>query len=679
MENFDIKSKKLLVIILILFLLIVCVIITYHQMINFNFVGYDDEIYITENKHMKEGVTLKGAAWALTTFHGSNWHPITWISHMLDCELYCLNPSGHHLTNLQLHILNTLLLFLLLKNMTGAVWKSAFVASLFGLHPLHVESVAWVAERKDLLSAFFGFLTMGMYYRYTLKLSFNNYLWILFFFILGLMSKPMLVTLPFVFLLLDIWPLKRFKYNYLMSKKKQKIHFPLDGESLNKSLPLGGGGAEPGPYLIRGWGGVLSDNLKLFWEKIPFFIFTCLSCIITFIAQNSTGAVRPLAEIPLVIRIGNSFVSYVKYIIKTLWPDSLAVFYPHPGNNLPILEVGSSMALIAIITWLSIRALKQYPFIAVGWFWFIGMLVPVIGIVQVGQQAMADRYTYLPAIGIFIIAAWGVPELCRKINHYKAVLAVMAITVLIFLSIVSFFQVKHWKDGKALFEHAIKVTKGNWLAHADLGVILSLEGKTNEALYNYEKATEFNPNDSGSYYNMGIILQDKNLIDKAIMSYKNALILNPEYADAHNNLANLLKSKGKIDEAVFHYKEAIKYNPEHAGAHNNYAAALAIQGKYGEAITHYLEAIHMKPEDPIFHFNFGNFLLANKRYKEAIVQFCEAIKVDPGYAPAYNQIGVILASQGKDNKAKIFFKKAIELEKENKNVNKPDKIENIPQ
>ena len=366
-------------------LLILAIIIAYGQVKNFDFVGYDDQEYVTENIQVQKGLTVEGIIWAFTAFHSANWHPLTWLSHMLDCELYGLNPMGHHWTNLIIHMANTILLFLVLKLMTGAIWRSAFVAALFALHPLHVESVAWVSERKDVLSTFFGLLMIVAYYRHFKMSNLKNYLLVIIFFCLGLMAKPMIITFPFVLLLLDFWPLKRFQFeNHCLSQCDGKTRCYFKGSS------------------------------RLILEKIPLFIPVVISCVLTFLAQQSQGAVKALGALPLTNRVANAFVSYVSYTVKAVWPSNLAVFYPHPGNTIPAWQIIAAVLIIAVANFLSIHSLKKYPYIAVGLFWYLGTLIPVIGLVQVGEQAIADRYTYIPLIGVFIIIAWGVPDLLKK-------------------------------------------------------------------------------------------------------------------------------------------------------------------------------------------------------------------------------------------------------------------------
>ena len=410
MSNFfEIRQNKIKL--LIVLLLTIITIAAYRQLTECDFISFDDNLYVTENRQVQSGITIEGIVWAFTTFYAGNWHPITWLSHMLDCELYGLNPMGHHWTNLLFHMANTLILFLIFQKMTGAIWKSAFVAALFAIHPLHVESVAWVAERKDVLSALFSLLIIIAYYRYVNIPNISNYLLIILFLSLGLMAKPMLVTMPFVLLLLDFWPLKR----------------------LNLSLQ----------------GSQTSNLMPLIQEKIPLFILVTVSIILTFLAQQSRGAVQSLELTPINYRIANALIAYSDYLIKAIWPHNLSVFYPHLGINQPIWKVVSSTLFLIGTCFLAIKGSKKYPYILVGLLWYIITLVPVIGLIQVGAQSMADRYTYIPLTGLFIIFTWGMHDLLSKNERYlNSILSLSAVIIISALSLISFNQVKHWKNNK---------------------------------------------------------------------------------------------------------------------------------------------------------------------------------------------------------------------------------------
>ncbi len=563
-------------------LLIAATLLAYLQVKDFDFICFDDKPYVTENHHVQAGLTVKGFTWAFTTFHASNWHPLTWLSHMTDCELYGLNSMGHHWTNLQIHIANTLLLFFVLQYMTGALWRSAFVAALFALHPLHVESIAWVAERKDVLSAFFGMLAFLAYCRYAKQPSLAKYLLIVLFLSLGLMAKPMLVTLPFLFLLLDFWPLGRLR---------------------------------------------LATASRLVLEKIPLLVPVVVSSCLTFMAQQSSGAVKPLESFSLTVRVANAFVSYASYVYKAIWPHNLTVFYPHPGNTLPLWQVFGAILLIGGASFLAIRSLKKYPYIAVGLFWYLGMLVPVIGLVQVGPQAMADRYTYIPMTGLFIIISWGFSDLLTGRHYQKIVLALFAVIILSALTTRTFLQLGYWRNSITLFEHAVNVTDNNYLAHNNLGAALLEKGKFDKAVLHIKESLRIEPGCKAALYNLGTALSDQGKLDEAVLHYNDVLKINPKDAVAHNNLADVLSTQGKLDKAVLHYNEALKTDPDYAGAHGG----------------------------------FGSLLIKQNRFKEAMFHLTEAIRIDSDHAEAYNKIGLILAEQGKYKKAKVFFLKAVQI------------------
>ena len=619
------------IVLLVSLYLVFAIFVAYGQVIQFDFVGYDDELYVTENIHVQKGFTYSGLKWAFTTSHTGNWHPLTWLSHMLDCELYGSNPMGHHWTNVQFHIANTLLLFFILFKMTGALWRSAFVAALFALHPLHVESVAWVSERKDVLSTFFGLLMIFTYYRYVKNPGHKKYLLVIILLSLGLMAKPMLVTFPFALLLLDFWPLKRFRF-----KNDLSVH------------PEGGA--------FTGFQGFF----RLILEKIPLVIPVVISCILTFLAQKSQGAVKALGALSLKTRVANALVSYVSYVSKAIWPSKLAIFYPHPRNTLSAWEIIGATLLIFVATFLSIRTLRKYPYIAVGLFFYLGTLVPVIGLVQVGDQAMADRYTYIPLIGLFIIIAWGFSDLLAKWRYRKIVLIVSAVIVLSGFTAKTFFQASHWENGITLFENAVKVTKNNYKSQNNLGTALS-SVDIDKAISHYKAALRMKPDYAVALYNLGNVLIKKGKVDEAIDHYQKALHIKPDYVEVLNNLANVLFVQGKPNEAISQYREIVKTYPEDADAHYNLAYMLSAQGMLDEAVPHYKESLRINPKYSKAHYNLGNILLNQRKIKEAFTHFTEAIKFKPNYAPAYNKIGLILFQQGKFKKAEVFFFKAIQI------------------
>ena len=612
---------------LVCMFLVITTLSVYWQVKNHAFVNYDDESYVTTNIYVLNGLTLKGVTWSLTAAHASNWHPITWLSHMTDSQLYGMNAGMHHLTNVLFHIINTLLLFLVFRRMTGDIWRSGFVAALFALHPVHVESVAWVSERKDVLSAFFWMLTMWSYARYVERSELNRYLLVLMFFMLGLMAKPMIVTLPFVLLLLDYWPFKRF----------QSGQSGYGDNSQQRPTALG-----------------------LIWEKMPFFILSAASSVATYLVQQSGGGVKYLDIFPFHARIGNAMVSYASYIGKMIWPHNLAVFYPYP-EAIPLWQAAGAGLLLAIVTALVFRASGSKPYLAVGWLWYVGTLVPVIGLVQIGLQSMADRYTYMPLIGIFIIIAWGVPDLVPKWRYRKAGLAAITGATLSILMAVTWVQTGYWTNSIKLFEHALEVTANNYVAHHKLGEAMATQGKTAEAIRHYSEALRIKPDFVGTHLNIGVALVAKGKVNEAIDHFSEALRIKPDYADAHNNLGIALEEQGRTAEAVLHYIEALRLKPDYAEAHNNLGIALEEQGRTAVAIRHYLEALRIKPDFADAHLNLGVALIAGGKVDEAIDHFLEALRLNPRSAETHNNLGVALMVKGKIREASVFFREALRI------------------
>ena len=557
--------------------LVVTTLCVYFQVGRFEFQIYDTAEYIYENDHVKNGLTIESIRWAFTTIYMSNWHPITWLSHMLDVELYGLDAGRHHLTNLLFHVINTLLLFFTLKRMTGKLWPSGMVAALFALHPLHVQSVAWVAERKDLLSFFWGWLAIWSYLRYLNHRSIGRYIPVVLFFILGLMSKPMIVTLPFVLLLLDYWPLKRFQFA--------------------NSKPAGNAPAS------RFW------MVSPVFEKLPLFIATAASCLITIHAQQSGGAVGSLEAYPLVVRLANAVYCYVSYIGKMIYPGELAVMYPHPGI-LPAWQIALSGLLLAGITFMAIRSFRSRPWFPVGWFWYLGTLVPVIGLVQVGGQAMADRYTYLPLIGLYIIVAWGLNDLLSRSAYKKPLSALIPVLIVGALVGVTYTEINYWKNSGTLFSRALEVTRNNLIAHNNLGTYLAARGNTAEAIVHFEKARKINSNYDLAPFNLGLAYADQGQYKKAIPYYQQALAINPEFGLAYHKLGDALYRLGRYDQAAENYKQAIRINPSYAQAYNHLGAAMVRKGDADAAIPLFRKALQIKPDYKEARSNLKNTLSA---------------------------------------------------------------------
>jgi len=558
-------------------LLVLITLSVYMQVVSFEFINYDTDRYVYENQYVKTGLTKKGISWAFSTLYASNWHPVTWLSHMLDVELFGLKPGFHHFNNVLFHSVNTLLLFWILARMTGDIWKSCLVAALFAIHPLHVQSVAWVAERKDVLSTFFGFLAVGSYLRYVRCPKIGKYMPVLIFFVLSLMSKPMLVTLPFVLLLIDCWPLKRFNF---------QMHSESDGNGSQRPAKV---------FLIV--------------EKIPLLLVSAASCMVTLYAQQGGGAVGSLALYPLHLRIINALVSYANYIGKMVWPVNLAVVYPYPGE-FPVWQIWAACLILSGISFVVIKNYKLRPWLLVGWLWYLGTLLPVIGLVQAGSQAMADRYTYVPLIGLFIFLVWGLSDLFERFRVKQFRIVIITTAVLSALIAVAWSQVGYWQNSITLFERTLDVTKNNYVAHNNIGHrLLELE-KTDEALQHFSKSIEINSEFEIAHLNLGLAFSRQGKLDQAIKHYSKALQIKPHYTVAHNNLGNAWYRLDKADKAYEHYIEAIKTNPTYAEAYNNLGAASIRMGDPKRAVFFFRKALKLNPEFESAQNNLTNTLSA---------------------------------------------------------------------
>jgi tetratricopeptide (TPR) repeat protein len=547
-----IREQKLskLTILLIYLTLVVATFIAYQQVVHNSFV-WDDSLYIIDNPNVRSGITWESVFWAISTIH-CYWHPVTWLSHILDCELFELNPFYHHLVNLSIHIVNTLLLFWVLKRMTGAIWRSAFVAAVFALHPLHVESVAWVAERKDLLCGLFWMLTIAAYIRYAERPSIRRYLLVIIAFGLGLMAKPMMVTLPFALLLLDYWPLRRFQWTQQITSE---VSSPSDSANICYRR---------------------STLWHLICEKIPLFILTVASAIITFIAQQKVGAVVTLKAVSVDMRIANAIVSDVGYMSKMVYPSGLAVLYPYSFDRLLTWQPIVSTIVLAVLTVSVIYlARQQRPYLLVGWLWYLGTLVPVVGLIQVGAQSMADRYTYLPSIGFLIIVAWGMYELFAKRRYLKIGLAISAGVAVVVLLVCTQVQVKYWRDNLTLFGRAFEVTKNNPGMLTNLGDAFAVLGKHNEAVICYSEVLRCEPNHLAAHINFGAVLLKQGEFDEAINHFQQALQIEPGNPGIYHNLGNAYAAKGEFNEAIGYYRQALKINPDFAVSLNALAQIFA--------------------------------------------------------------------------------------------------------
>jgi tetratricopeptide (TPR) repeat protein len=525
------------------------------KVIHHQFTNFDDNVYVSENQHIQKGLNLDSIKWAFTTPYAGNWQPLTWLSYIVDYKLFGSNPAWYHLVNLLLHIANTILLFSVLNAMTAALWRSAFVAAAFALHPLHVESVAWVAERKDVLSALFWMLTLAAYIRFVRRSTITSYLLTLLLFALGLMAKPMLVTLPFILLLLDYWPLNR-----IQNKK---------------------------------------DIYRLVVEKIPFFVLSATSSAATFFIQRAVGAMKLVDVLPLNIRLANVVVSYVKYIGKMFWPTHLAVFYPFDVNSLSAWKVVFAVLLLSAISIWVVRLSPKYKFLLTGWAWYLGTLVPVIGLVHVGEQAIADRYTYIPLTGLFIIVAWGADELLTGRQWRKITLPLSASAVILALSVCTFLQLRYWRSSITLFQHAIAVTSRNYIAYNNLGTAYGGLGRYNDEIDACMQAIKIKPDNAIAYNNLGIAYGLLGQFNRAIEAGEQAVRIKPDYAKAYYNLASAYCQVGRYNEAAESYIKAINFEPDYAPAYCDLGYLYGVIGKYNEAIDCYRKAMQLKPDWPL--------------------------------------------------------------------------------
>lgn len=526
------------------------------------FINLDDTIYIVENANVATGLNFDNIKWAFTSFDNAAglYLPIAFLSHMVDVHLYGLNPGGHHLTNVFIHAAAAVLLLLLLYRMTGALWQSSFVAAIFALHPLNVESVAWVTERKDVLSALFMFTTLFLYAEFVTKRKKGFYLLALFAFLLGLMSKPMLVTLPVLMLLVDFWPLNR--------------------------VQSGPGESRIGLYL-----GMMPSLIK---EKIPFFILSLTFGLLTISMQHGVGATQVNVLNPFALRVGNAITAYAKYLAKLIWPHDLAVYYPYPAH-IPLWQVVVALTLLAAISWAVVRFASRHPYLPVGWFWFLLALIPVIGLLQAGSQAMADRFSYIPKIGILILCAWGAPELLKSLKGRKVILASLATLVLLSLSLVTWKQLGYWQDSITLFQHTLRVAGGSFIIHDNLGLALMREGRVDDAIGEFRQALQIDSTKAEGHNNLGLALASKGHLDEAIGEYYKALGLDANIAEVYNNLGIAYARKGDLDRAISNFARAVDKNPNYAIAHNNLGLALMGKGYVHDAIRAFQTALQIEP------------------------------------------------------------------------------------
>jgi tetratricopeptide (TPR) repeat protein len=686
--KFAFKSPGALLPWVICLLLVLAVWAVFGQTVRYDFINYDDDLYVYENPMVTGGLSFSKIVWVFTHNNGlDEWLPLTDISHMADWQLYGANAGGHHLTNVVLHAATSALLFLVLRAMTGAMWRSALVAAIFAVHPLRVESVAWVAERKDVLSGFFFMLTLWAWYRHVQKRSkiemqhwedalslldprrwtFAYYL-ALICFALGLMSKNMLATLPFVLLLLDYWPLNRAPAD------------PADGDPR-----------------LKVW-------LALILEKAPFFLLSALSSVITFIAQKVD--VEAIQGLSVPWRLGNAVLAYVDYLAHMIYPAGLALLYPRPGMDLPVWRVVGSLLVLLVISGMVLAGRKKFPYVLVGWLWYLGMLVPVIDVMQARDQTRADRYTYLPQIGLSLLVVWGVTEFCRTWRYRQFILGGTAVVTLVGLMAAAHAQTGYWKNSISIWTRTLAITPQSSVAHCNLGIALAGQGKLDEAAEEFKQALRIQPDDAKSLDNLGKILAGQGKLAEAGERFQEALRLNPDDVKTLNNLGAILVSQGKPADAVTYLKKAVQLKPDYADADYNLGNALALQGNLDDAVQAYQQALQLKPDyaaartnlervraaqaqspgpaqdvgpttnsnDPNVLNYWGVMLARQGRVDEAIQQFERALQINPNDASTHNNLGIALASQGKADEAYQQFTQALNLARAANNTVLADSI-----
>lgn len=599
----------------VLLALVVLTIAVFDRVRDHDFVTWDDGPYVTENTIVQGGLTAKGLVWAWTAPTAPYWHPLTWMSHMLDVELFGLDAGGHHLTSLAIHVINSLLLCLLLVHLTGSAGRSAFVAALFAIHPLHVESVAWIAERKDVLSTLFLLLTIGAYGWYARRPGWGRYAAVFLVFALGLAAKPMLVTMPLLLLLLDIWPLGR--------------------------------GSSSWPHLLL--------------EKLPLVVVAVAVGVATYFIQQRIGAMAGFERLPLEHRLANAAMSYVKYILLMFWPTGLAAFYPYP-RALPSMWLLAT-ALIALVAGsvAAVLSFRRRPYVFVGWFWYVIALLPVIGIVQVGEQAMADRFTYVPLIGLFVILAWLLPEPLGRLFRHRAAAPVLGLTLIVAGAAAARAQVEHWRNGRTLWERALTVTRDNYYAHSALGALLADEGLVTEAVAHQVEALRIRPSDPDAHNELGKVLAEQGNLPDAIAHFRAAVRSNDACARAHHNLGMALLNHGEYEEAVPHFTAALALEPDLAKTHDGLGRALARGGKLGTAIPEFREALRIAPAFVEARYNLAVALAEQGETDQAVAEYRTVVQAAPELVQARNNLALALEKQGRTEDAVQTYQEALRL------------------
>ena len=612
--------------------MLVCLV--FGQTFRYGFVNYDDGDYVYENPIIEKGLTIEGIKWAFTHSHSANWHPLTSMSHMLDCTLSA-DPGWYHVTNVLLHAATAVFLFLALLEMTEALWLSAFVAAVFAIHPLRVESVAWISERKDVLSGLFFMLTLLAYVRYARNpRSWMRYIAVVIFFALGLMSKPTLVTLPFLLILFDYWP-------------------------LNRLAPQAGASSPPSRTPLP---------LCLLIEKIPLFILSAACCAATIWAQG--GAIESIEATSFSARIANALVSYTVYIGQMFYPSGLAVLYPRPDGGTPVTQAILAIILLLAISAIAVIYWKKRPYIIVGWLWYLGMLVPMIGIMQVGMQAHADRYTYLPQIGLYLLLAYGAVDLCASMPCRHAILGIAGTCVMIALSFGAWRQTLYWRNSDSLWLRDLACTSHNPIANNNYGYYLYRENRVDEAIAQYQEALKFWPGYTDAHCDLAIVFADRKQDSEALMHYAIALKINPDLPEVHNNMAFIYYQAGEYDEALDHCKKALELKPDYADAHCTMAMTLEALGRLDEAADHYKKSLAISPNAPIAHNNYASLLEKTGNPDEAIIHYRRALELDPDFMDANINLAMALAKIGRQTEAAAYFQKVRKLRPDSAEIHK---------
>jgi len=615
-------------------LIILLTIIVYWQVGSHEFINFDDDIYVYENAHVKNGITIEGVKWSFSLPEEKRhayWHPITWISHMLDVQLYGLHSGFHHLTNLFLHVLNSILLFFMLYKMTSDLWKCAFVAALFALHPINVDSVAWLAERKNVLSSFFWMITITAYIYYAERPDIKKYLLMCILFVSGLLAKPMIITLPFVLLLLDYWPLGRIRFFF--GKEKSMVN-------TTKNVTV----------------------YRLIMEKVPLLILSLGSVYTVTFSLRHIENITINGSTTIYLRLQNALVSYIKYIWKMLFPRDFTIFYPYP-EFISFWKVLGAIAVILLITFLALNYSRKYAFFIVGWFWYLGTLVPVLGLIQSGLwPEIADRWAYIPLIGLYIVIAWGVPALLPEIRYKDSILKLLGFGVIVSLMILTKVQVGYWRNNFTLYEHALKINTENFVAHGNLGYAFHEQGEIDKAIMHYEKSLRINPQLASIQTKLGSAYNKKGRIEDAIERLNVALIIDPDFIKAHNELASLLLDQGFIDEAIDHFLKVQNIMPHRKESYQNLAAAYLKKGKQDETIKNLSEVLRIDPNDSEAYNHLGTIYLIQGDLEGAVSNFINSLRIEPSNPQVHYNLGIAFIRQDRMNEAIKELSRAIEID-----------------